>query len=221
MHSYSIDRDLRSKVIIYIFILSMLISLILNNFFSGVITNIVYLLHKSKIKNTIEFLEWLEITPNFLGIPFWYAIVSIAYDKWFWKLKFIRHWHGIPNLNGKWSGTLSSAFNDKSIPMEMEIEQTWSKISFKSIFPKTDSSSCSNVAAIYVDGYNGTEIYFGFKNESYNVKEKMQSYNGYNVLKLIEQNKIKARYFNERENPNPDIKGGNKGTFEITRLSNA
>ena len=45
----------------------------------------------------------------------------------------------------------------------------------------------------------------------------MQSYDGYNILKLVNEDTIKARYFNNRENPNPNFKGGNKGVFEIVR----
>ena len=216
MHTYSIDRDLRAKVVVIIFVLSMIISLVLNDFCSGIIGGLVKYLENSRIKSVVNLLEWLEVNPNFLGIPFWYGILTVVYDKYIWKL--LIKWHQIPDLNGKWVGKLISSFGEKSIDMEMEIEQTWSKISFKSIFPQTNSLSYSNVAAIYVDGNNGTEIYFGFKNESYSVQNKMQSYNGYNVLKLFGNSKIKARYFNERENPDPNIKGGNKGIFELERI---
>lgn len=216
MHTYSVDRDLRAKVVVIIFVLSMIISLVLNDFCSGIIGGLITFLENSRIKSVINLLEWLEVNPNFLGIPFWYGILTVVYDKRIWKL--LIKWHQIPDLSGKWTGELISSFDEKSIKMEMEIEQTWSKISFKSIFPETNSMSYSNVAAICVDGNNGTEIYFGFKNESYSVQNKMQSYNGYNILKLCEKNKIKARYFNERENPDPHIKGGNKGIFELQRV---
>lgn len=214
MHTYSVDRDLRAKVVVWIFVISMLISLILNNLFSNTIENLRICLEHSSANNIVKLLEWLEVNPNFFGIPFWYGIITFFYDKCIWKL--FKWWHHIPNLEGKWEGSLISSFNEKRIPMEMEIKQTWSKISFKSTFPKTESSSYSNVAAIYVDGNNGTEIYFGFKNDSDSIADGLQSYNGYNILRLITEDKIKARYFNERENPN--YKGGNKGVFELTKV---
>lgn len=220
MHAYSIDRDIRRNVAITIFIISMAVSLVLTQLCSGLVEEFVIFLKSSNVKRLVELLEWLEVSPNFFGIPLWYSVLSWIYDKWIWKCPLLIKWHNIPNLNGKWKGSLTSSYNGETIPMEMDIEQTWSKISFQSTFPKTNSNSYSNVAAIYVEGNNGTEISFAFKNDSYSVADKIQSYNGYNILKLINKNKIKARYFNDRDNPNPDFKGGNKGTFEIERKQN-
>lgn len=216
MHTYSVDKDLRAKVVVWIFIVSMLISLALNGLFADVIRNVIMFLEQSSVKEFVKLLEWLEVNPNFLGMPFWYGVITFFYERWIWK--FFKWWHQIPDLEGKWEGNLTSSYNGKSISMKMDIKQTWSKISFKSTFPDTNSSSYSNVAAIHVAGNNGIEIYFGFKNDSYSVLDKLQSYNGYNILQLTDQNKIKARYFNERENPDPNCTGGNKGTFELTKV---
>lgn len=64
MHTYSIDRDLRTKVAVSIFILSMFISWILNYCFSDCIGNIVGYLENSKIKNAVQLLQWLEVNPT-------------------------------------------------------------------------------------------------------------------------------------------------------------
>lgn len=220
MHAYSIDRKLRTKVAVGIFMLSMMISLLLKQYCANALEQIVIFLETSEIKSLVELVRWFEVNPNIFGIPFLYAVISLLYDKWIWKWSLLRRWHNIPDLNGKWEGSLTSSYNGKTIPMEMDIEQTWSGISFKSTFPQTNSNSYSNVAAIYVDGNNGIEISFAFKNDSYSVPDKIQSYNGYNILKLVNNNKIKARYFNDRDNPNPEFKGGNKGTFEIVKRHN-
>ena len=219
MHTYSVDKDLRAKVVVGIFIASMLISLILNDLFADIIRNMIMYLEQSSVKKYVKLLEWLEVNPNFLGIPFWYGIISFVYDRWIWKWKLFECWHHVPNLEGKWTGILTSSYDEKSISMNMDIKQTWNKISFKSTFPDTNSKSYSNVAAIHVAGNSGIEIYFGYRNDSYSVSNKLQSYNGYNILQLIDKNKIKARYFNERENPNPKFKGGNKGIFELNKVS--
>lgn len=217
MHTYSIDRDIRRKVTIGIFILSMLLSLVLKQQFADALSKFAIALKTSEGKYFVELVEWFELNPDILGIPFLYATITWLYEKWIWKCPFCLRIHGIPNLNGKWEGGLTSSFDGKTIPMEMDIRQTWSKISFQSTFTQTNSISYSNVAAIYVDGNNGVEISFAFRNNSYSVPNKTQSYDGYNILKLVEKNKIKARYFNDRDNPNPTVKGGNKGEFEVKR----
>lgn len=217
MHSYSIDRDLRVKVSIYIFIISILISVILNDFLGDRINNVMTLLNNGKARNIIKIMEWLDINQNILGVMFWYGILMWFYNDVAWKWKCFNVLHGIPNLNGEWEGNLKSSYNEKEIPMKMKVIQTWSKISIQTEFTETKSLSSSNVAAIYVDGNKGTQIYFGYTNDSYDVSSKMQTHAGYNILTLLEDNKIKARYFNDRPNPNPKIKGGNKGTFELTK----
>lgn len=219
MHAYSIDRDLRVKVAIYIFILSGLISILLNDCFADIISKAVLVLERSEFGNVIKYIRWFEVYQNILSISFWYASLTWFYNNKAWKWKIFKLLHGIPDLNGKWSGGLTSSFDEtKIIPMELIVKQTWNKISFQTSYKKTDSLSKSNVCAIYVDGSDGAKIYFGYLNDSYNVSEKMQSHAGYNILTLLNNEEIKARYFNDRENPNPMIKGGNKGTFKLKKV---
>ncbi len=217
MHSYSIDRDLRVRVAVYIFIISIVISVILNDYCADIIENFMVVLENGKAGNVLKVLEWLEVNQNILGVSFWYGILTWFYNDVAWKWKCFKALHGIPDLSGEWEGNLKSSFNDKEIPMEMKVKQTWSKISIQTDFTKTNSLSSSNVAAIYVDGSKGTQIFFGYSNDSYDISSKMQTHAGYNILTLLNDNKIKARYFNDRQNPDPKIKGGNKGTFELTK----
>lgn len=218
MHTYSIDKDIREKVIIIIFVLSMIFSLVCTHFGSVYIDGFKNKLLTSEVGIFIEFFEWLEVGPNFLGVPLWYGALSFIYNKWAWKWSMLRRLHNVPDLNGKWVGSLTSSYNGQTIPMEMFIEQTWNKISFKSVFTQTKSNSYSNAAAIYVDSNNGIEISFAFRNTSYSVQNNMQSYIGYNILNLVGENKIIAQYMNNRDNPNHVFKGGNKGTFELERV---
>lgn len=215
MHSYSIDRDLRVKVAIYIFIISMVVSIFLNDYCADIIKSFTLMLENGKAGKIVKVLEWLEVNQNVLGVPFCYGILTLLYNEVAWK--WFKVLHGIPDLNGLWEGNLKSSFNDQEIPMEMKIKQTWSKISIQTEFKKTNSISSSNVASIYVDGSKGTQIFFGYINDSYDVSNKMQTHAGYNILTLLDDNKIKARYFNDRQNPDSNIKGGNKGTFEVVR----
>ena len=219
MHAYSIDKDLRKNVTIGTFMMSMFLSLILKQYFTDALNQLVSLLRTGGLKHLVELIEWLEINPDILGIPFWYAVLSWAYENWLWKCSVFKMWHKIPDLNGKWKGSLTTSYDGRTIPMNLEIKQTWNEISFHSIFEKTDSESFSNVAAIYVAGNRGTEISFAFRNDSYNVSDGTPSYDGYNILQLVDEDTIKARYFNNRNNPDPKCKGGNKGVFEVKRVS--
>ncbi len=215
MHSYSIDRDLRVRIAMYIFIISIIISEILNNCFADTFENLAVVLKNEKSGIILKVLEWLDVNQNILGVSFLYGILTWFYNDVAWK--YCKLLHGIPNLSGEWEGNLKSSFNDDEISMVMKVKQTWSKISIQIEFTKTDSLSNSNVAAIYVDGSKGVQIFFGYSNDSYDVSNKMQSHTGYNILTLLNDNTIKAKYFNDRQNPDPRIKGGNKGTFELTK----
>lgn len=221
MHTYSIDKtdtDLRAKVAVIIFGLSMVISLLLKEFCTDKLNEFANVLRTSDLKNVVGLVEWFEVNPNVLGIPFCYGVLTLIYRKILWQIWPFRALHGIPKLKGKWKGSLTSSYNGKSIPMKMEVKQNWNKISFKCFFQETNSISNSNVAAILVDSNKGIEICFGFTNDSYDVENKLQSYDGYNILNLVDKNHIKARYFNNRDNPNPECKGGNKGSFELERV---
>lgn len=217
MHTYTISNDIRKKVTVTIFVISMLISLILNLLLGNILNQLIaYLKTMDELNTCIEFVEFLKIDLNFFGVPVLYGLFTGLYEKYIWKCAFMKKIHNVPDLNGEWEGYLQSSFNYKEkIPMKMKIKQTWDKISFKSIFPK--SVSYSNVAAINVDGPYGIEISFGFKNDSYCMEDNMPTYYGYNILKLEANNKIKARYCNDRNNHNIGYNGGNKGIFELEK----
>ena len=219
MHSYSIDRDLRSKVVFNIFILSMVVSYLFQQVFSSAIGTVSQFISASSLGPILSILNWLEINPDISSFPFWYGFISWLFNNHAWKLKPIQKLHGIPNLNGQWSGTLTSSHKSEKIKMLLDISQTWNKISFKSTFPETNSSSYSKTAAISIDSNSGVEISFSFRNTSLDVSTGMQSYDGYNILWLNNPTTITAKYFNDRINPDPNIKGGNKGIFKLSKVT--
>lgn len=217
MHSYSIDRELRTKVTIIIFVISMCISIGLNILLGGMIQNIEDYIGKSKFSDILQLLKFLEVNSNIIGVPIIYAILSLSYNNCLWKNKWLKKLHQIPDISGEWKGELISTFNRKTIKMELTIEQKWNKILFSSNFPETNSRSHSNVAAIYVEAPGNVVIYFGYKNDSYDINSNMQTHFGYNILNLISETEIEAKYFNDRDNPDPNIKGGNKGVFKLAK----
>ena len=163
----------------------------------------------------IEFISSTGVFPNFLEAAVIFSILSSVFEKWIWKIPFVRGLHGIPDLNGHWEGELHSSHSEEAIHMELDVSQNWSAISFKAKFPK--SESYSNTAAIHMDDNRGISIYFGFHNDSTDISTGMQSYDGYNIITMTDKDTLSARYFNNRPNPKKNIKGGNMGTFKLER----
>lgn len=220
MHAYSVDKRIRIKIAIGLFVVSIAVSMFLRTMISSskcVIFVVTTLLTVAKMNEISEFLSSTGIFPNFLEAAVIYSMLSFFYEKSIWKCTLIRPLHGIPNLNGTWRGKLQSSFSCEPIDMELVINQTWSEISFISTFPQ--STSYSNTAAIHMEDNRGISIYFGYHNESSDTNTGMQSYDGYNILTLKDKDTIVGRYFNNRPNPDKSIKGGNMGSFSLHRVA--
>lgn len=216
MHSYSIDKKIRTSFSIALFVVSIAVSMLLRMALSTNTDAISAQLSAMKLDTVMEFLSSTGVFPNIFEATVIYSILSFLFEKWIWKFPGIRCMHGIPNLNGHWEGELRSSYSEESIPMKLDVIQTWSEISFRSTFPKSTSSS--NTAAIHMEDNRGVSIYFGFHNNSTDIETGMQSYDGYNILTMVDKNTLSARYFNNRPNPKKSIKGGNMGTFSLHRI---
>lgn len=66
MHTYSIDRELRTKVAILIFMISMGFSLLAKSLCSGWLEQITIYLETSEWKQIVNLIEWFEVNPNIL-----------------------------------------------------------------------------------------------------------------------------------------------------------
>ena len=216
MHSYSIDKKIRTSFSIALFVVSIAVSMLLRMALSTNTEAISAQLSAMKLDTVMEFLSSTGVLPNIFEATVIYSILSFLFEKWIWKFPGIRCMHGIPNINGHWEGELRSSYSEESIPMKLDVIQTWSEISFRSTFPKSTSSS--NTAAIHMEDNRGVSIYFGFHNNSTDIETGMQSYDGYNILTMVDKNTLSARYFNNRPNPKKSIKGGNMGTFSLHRI---
>lgn len=216
MHVYSIDKDIRRKVIVVLFCISIFISIIMKYILRTPIEFIGECIKK------VELLDILFQTGNLLDVfcdiisaPAIYAILYWWFDKKLWKTKYINKVLQIPDLTGEWTGKAKSSFDNKEYTMNLIIKQTWSKISFIASFPDTNSKSESNCASFFIETNGDKKIGFGFVNRSRKVNA--QQYDGYNILELDNENVIVGRYFNNRDNSTIGIVGGNKGSFTLTR----
>lgn len=218
MHVYSIDKDIRRKVILILFVISVIISVFLTSILGKPIDGVLNFVKTIECINAVlGVCGTFGVSPNFLAVPTIYALLYFIFDCKLWKNKHIIKWSGIPDLNGKWVGKLKSSFcNENEITMEMEVEQTWSKIKFVSKFPDTNSKSESDSATIFIESNGDIKVGFAFINRSREIHS--QQYDGYNILEFDSVNEISGRYFNNRDNRTEGILGGNKGTFRIKRV---
>lgn len=215
MHNYMVDKNLRGKFIIGIFSCSIILSTVLTMLLNTPINLILtWMKPYNWINEVLKICDALGITTNFIGIPFLYAILYYAFDKKMWKWKFIRKIYGIPDLNGKWEGKLNSSYSDVDIKMNLEVEQTWSQISFVSTYPKSRSES--NTASFFLASGGIMKVGFGFINHS---RELPHQYDGYNILDIDDDTHLFGRYFNNRDNSSTGREAGNVGTFKLTKIS--
>lgn len=149
MHVYSIDKDIRRKVIVGLFCVSIFISLILKFVFRVPVEYITECIRKVALFDSLyQMGNFLDVFGDIISTPTIYAMLYILFDNVLWKVKWINKFLGIPNLNGVWKGMAKSSFDEsKEYSMELTVKQTWSKISFVSEFLDTNSKSQSNSAA--------------------------------------------------------------------------
>ena len=210
MHSYSIDIDFRKKVLYIEVALSAALYWAFESFLTTKDNGLInMLINIPEIETFINILNKFGLISG-ISVSLLYAVISWLYNNYIWKIKFLNNIHKIPNLNGKWVGSLTSSYNSTTIPMELTIKQDWNNISFKSEFPNTNSSSYSNNCSIEIQNHAGIIISLGFTNNSSDIQQQIRQYDGYNILTLKEDGSISARYFNNRGN-------GNHGTFELQR----
>ena len=217
MHVYSIDKDIRRKVIVGLFCVSIFISLILKFVFRTPAEYITECIRKVTLFDSLyQMGNFLDMFGDIISTPTIYALLYILFDNVLWKVKWINKFLGIPNLNGVWKGKAKSSFDEsKEYSMELTVKQTWSKISFVSEFLDTNSKSQSNSAAFFIEANGDNKIGFSFVNNSREVNS--QQYEGYNILEIDDENEISGRYFNNRDSRLIGIAGGNKGQFKIER----
>ena len=215
MHVYSINNGTRKKVIIGFFIISILLSMILKAIFKVPIELFFEIITKVKvIKEIFMCAKFFNVTYDVLSVTVLYSMLFWLFDVKIWKKKWINKWLNVPDLNGIWIGEAESS-TGKKYPIKMEIEQTWSKISFVSTFSETNSKSESNCASFFIETNGDKKVGFAFENKSREVEQ--QQYEGYNILEIDSDNKISGRYFNNRDNRIIGASGGNKGVFCLVR----
>ena len=145
---------------------------------------------------------------------FFYGIFYQITDKWGWKNKIIQMKYKIPNLNGKWTGKLISKYEHKKdenadavpkeINIELEIIQTWKKISITLI---TEESKSHSLTTSIIQTYGRWQINYQYLNEpKVHSIDEISIHHGTAVLDFDENEKtLNGYYYNKERNTSGEI----------------
>ena len=158
MINYSVDSSIRRKIIVCLFILSLLLAEPANMILSWLYNLIVEWV--PSIKQYLLFLSQIGISLSEVSLLSVFAVLYWLFSEFLWKIKIITKFTKIPNLNGIWKGKLVSSYidpdtNKQIAPMDisLEIKQNWNAINIKAHFTK--SNSYSKTASLHTNEQKG------------------------------------------------------------------
>ena len=201
MQTYSVNNKERVKVIVLLVILSYFIAILINKVLERIMNIICNIEWIDSFISQIEF-TGMDIKQITLLAIFW--VLYEWFDKDLWKMKiFQKTCVNIPNLNGQWKGTYYSDYNGKKEGLaNLEIKQTWTKISI--ISHHLESDSFSRVANILLDTNKGTNIVFQYENiTNEKSSDTMHDHKGYSdLIYTMNQDKeiLKGEYTGDQIN---------------------
>ena len=128
--------------------------------------------------------EWWMTTPSFGAI---YSLFYWQFDRHVWRVKSL-HSLGlvkIPDLNGRWAGSVDSSYgaNGSMYPVSLSITQTWSKIAIR--LDADNSSSYSQTGVIRNLDLATPELAYIYWNEpKHHAVDSMEAHRGTAILEL-------------------------------------
>jgi hypothetical protein len=185
MHSYSIDTEERKSILLFLAIVSIVLTWSFYN-----------------LLNYFKFiLPWWVENPSVL---FFYGLLFIIFDRWIWKffrrINFIK----VPNLFGEWNGYLKTSFDEHSskIKATLRIFQTWTRI--KILLTTEHSISHSETASIVMATPEGKYLSYQYINEPKSDAVKTMSIHRGTVRLLFneKENTLIGEYYSGRDRQN-------------------
>lgn len=132
-----------------------------------------------------------------------YAITStllelLVFKKWLWKIKFVQNITGIKNIQGIWTGTLISNYDNKEHKIEkVIIKQSFDK--YKIVLETKESKSYSEINEIVVNEFNRMELQYLYKNEApVNLRQKNPMHFGVSNIEYKDE-KLIGTYWTDRQ----------------------
>jgi SMODS-associating 2TM, beta-strand rich effector domain len=160
---------------------------------------------------TIHFeYDWLVSAPTVAGV---FAILYEFVDARAWKWGWL-HTIGLidtPVVDGTYKGTLKSTWEKTTVPVEIRIDQRWTRmrVRFEVTEPRS-STSVSIASFLALDGHTDARLTYTYKNEirPSTADEDMRDHDGTADLLVDKYGKAGGRYFNAR---------GRQGDLELVR----
>lgn len=178
-----------------------------------VVTKFVHPLVEHLQEPAHTFIIWTEM----FTVPFFIAIVFGILNEWGWKWKCFKWLINIPNLNGRYIGTLVSSYQVNGQPVTkdcaLEIKQTASSIHISAYFGNIQSGDISSksfsVSEQLVELRNGMfMLYYLFHNETADLQAQLTNHTGtakFDYFKDIQT--LRGAYYNQLKNT---------GTIDVT-----
>lgn len=122
----------------------------------------------------------------------------LVFKKWLWKIKFVQNITGIKNIQGIWTGTLISNYDNKEHKIEkVIIKQSFDK--YKIVLETKESKSYSEINEIVVNEFNRMELQYLYKNEApVNLRQKNPMHFGVSNIEYKDE-KLIGTYWTDRE----------------------
>ena len=122
-------------------------------------------------------------TPASIGVVVW--ILWIIFDKYAWKWKVTRltGLSKIPDLNGIWSGDVNRLREQNPHSFQMEIHQTFSRISIKT---RTTNSTGHSIKAFFLsDDHDENFVLVNFWNSRTKKRQKTEAFEEFKGLSQL------------------------------------
>jgi len=201
MHPYGIDSNERRNVLIVLVILSLL---------------------KSELfGRALAAQGWLPPAPlDWLFDPAsaaaWFAALFYLFENYVWRwtllhrVKFVQ----LPDLNGRWTGTLRSSYDDftKTHDIDLTVKQSWTRLIVE--LTTAQSSSKSDTGSVYVNrAAEPTLVYTYLNTPSPSQLATMAIHTGTTQLELrgsAQGKRLRGHYYNGRGR-------GNYGEIDVAK----
>lgn len=193
MHGYATQLD-RSRMLAFLAVLAVLIAI--------------------AVQKGADALDvgpaWL-ISPPSVGSAF--GLCYLAMDRRLWKVRLL-HRVGLvdtPVVEGHYEGTLTTSWDGSERPVQLDIDQTWTRIAVRfRILAAESSTSFSVAAALDPAGHQVCRLTYTYRNQIRPgvADQDMRDHDGTAELAISSDGLLSGRYFNFR---------GRQGTLELRR----
>ncbi len=188
MHDYSLDNHPKEKIIFLLAAVAIFTAKHINNFFN----------HLTICRNLD-----LSLLANF-NIPVFalFTLIYLAFDRYLWKVKLVRSFLLVPDLNGTWLCSGETTIKNGSTASykwkgNLTITQSWSKISI--CLRSKNSESTSVVASITHEKGLGFRLVYQYANNPNLNEPELQIHKGIAELLFDEDTKkASGHYFTDQ-----------------------